>query len=183
MRYIALLRGINVGGNNKVTMSDLRDCFEKDGFRDVSTYINSGNILFSSDLGDVTALIQRCEMLIEKRFGFPVVVAIVAADDFIQMVDNAPKWWATDDPKEFRNEALFVIPPTTADEVLKEIQTRTSTVDKFMAHKQVVFWTLPRISYTKSVVPKIIGTPIYRRITIRSSATTKKLYDLIGDYR
>jgi uncharacterized protein (DUF1697 family) len=178
MNYVALLRGINVGGNNKVAMSDLRDCFEKQGFNDVSTYINSGNVLFSSDEKDVVLLVKKCEDATMKSFGFPVVTMILSANDLASAIGSAPAWW-NGDPKEVRNEALFVIPPTTAEEVLREIQKKTPNVDKFAISGQVIFWTLPRESYTKSVVPKIIGTPIYRRVTIRSATTARKLLGMI----
>lgn len=176
--FIALLRGINVGGNSKVAMSDLRVCFEEQGFTAVSTYINSGNVLFTSREKEIVALVQQCETAIEKKFGFPVVVTVLAAGDLKAAFAKVPTWWASGDPKQFRSEVLFVIPPTTAQEVLTEIEKKATTVDKFFVYGQVIFWTLPRVSYNKSIVPKIIGTPIYRRITIRSSTTAKKLLQL-----
>ena len=122
-------------------------------------------------------LVKKCETAIEKQFGFTVVVMVIAADELRGAIDNAPKWWA-DGTKNTRNDVLFVIAPTTADEVLAELQKKSSKVDKFATHGQVVFWSLPMADYNKSVVPKIIGTPIYKRITIRSSTTAKKLYAL-----
>jgi uncharacterized protein (DUF1697 family) len=177
-RYVALLRGINVGGNNRVAMSDLRDCFEKQGFTEVLTYINSGNILFSSDEQDTVQLVGLCEAAIEKRFGFPVVTMVIAVKDVQDAMKHAPKEWLSADPKILRTEALFIIPPTKAEEVLVEIQKKSSSVDTFIIHGQVIFWTLPRAQYNKSVVPKIIGTPIYKSITIRGANTVKKLLQL-----
>lgn len=177
MKYIALLRGINVGGNNKVPMSELRECFERAGFTNVSTYINSGNVLFESDETNAESLVGMCEIAIERQFGFAVVTMVISASELYNALDNAPSWWVNGAEKT-RNDALFVIPPTTAEEVLIEIQKKSSKVDKFATHGQVVFWSLPMAEYNKSVVPKIIGTPIYRRITIRSSKTAKKLYEL-----
>lgn len=178
MQYVALLRGINVGGNNKVSMADLKACFEALGYKDVATYINSGNLLFSSTDRDEVSLVETCEKAIEKQFGFPVVVMIMRADDLIAAVDDAPTWWGKGDAKEVRNEALFVIPPTLAADVLAQIEKKSSTVDQLAARGQVIFWTLPKQSYNKSVVPKIIGTPIYRRITMRGVLTTQRLYEL-----
>jgi uncharacterized protein (DUF1697 family) len=180
MKYLALLRGINVGGNNKVAMSELRACFEAQNFTDVSTYINSGNILFSSDITDVVKLVKICEMAIERQFGFPVVVTVISATDYADALAHAPTWWASGDRKITRSDALFVIPPTSAQEVLDVLQQKSDVPDKFAAHGQVVFWSLPMAAYNKSVVPKIIGTPIYQRITVRSSTTTKKLAKLMG---
>ena len=178
-RYIALLRGINVGGNNKVAMGDLRDCFEKQGFTDVATYINSGNVLFSSEVMDTVALVRQCEAAIEKRFGFPVVTMVIAADELKMAMNSAPQWWLNADPKKFRSDALFIIPPASAERTLAEIQKKSSNVDRFAIYGQVIFWTLIKADYKKSVVPKIIGTPTYRSITIRSSTTAKKLLQLV----
>jgi len=177
MKYLALLRGINVGGNNKVAMSELRTCFERAGFTGVSTYINSGNIFFESDDTDIVDLVHRCEVAIEDTFGFVVIVTVISQDEYKDAMQHAPSWWADGIP-ETRNDALFVIPPTTTQEVLDELTKKTSHVDKLDSRGQVVFWTLPMADYGKSVVPKIVGTPIYKRITIRSSKTAKKLLDL-----
>lgn len=179
MKYVALLRGINVGGKNKIAMEDLRVCFEKIGFTDVSTYINSGNVFFSSDEKDEAVLVEKCEGAIRKRFGFEVVVAVISGEDLKLAVDHAPSWWASEDAKIVRSEVLFVISPTTPLEVLAEIHKSETSVDKFASYGQLIFWTLPRANYNKSVLPKIIGTPVYRRITMRGATTTKKLYDLL----
>ncbi len=179
MRYVALLRGINVGGKNKVPMSELRDCFKQLGFTDVLTYINSGNILFSTPKKvDAVELIEICETAIERRFGFKVVATVIAKDQFLQAVEHAPAWWNT--LPDTRNEALFVIPPTLASEVLKEMQRNVLRVDRFAVSGPIIFWTLPKDEYGKSVVAKIIGTPMYKRLTIRNANTTKKLETLFS---
>jgi len=174
MKYVALLRGINVGGNNKVPMSDLRSCFEQLGFTNVSTYINSGNIFFETVEADEAKLVIQCEKAIEAMCGFPVVTMVISKPHFKAALKNAPIWWA-DGTEGVRNEALFVIPPTEPMEVLEHLQKKANAPDRFDTQGQVIFWSLPKAEYTKSIVPKIIGTPIYKRITIRSSTTAKKL--------
>lgn len=178
MKYVALLRGINVGGKNKVAMKDLRACFEGLGFTNVSTYINSGNVLFETDETDPVRLVATSEAALERTFGFPVVVTVISKTEFVTAMEHAPAWWGSVD-NDTRNDALFVIPPTSAVEVLSAIKIKADGPDKFAHHGQVVFWSLPKAAYNKSVVPKIIGTPIYKRITIRSSTTTKKLLQLL----
>ena len=180
MKYIALLRGINVGGNNKVAMSDLRASFEEAGLTNVSTYINSGNVLFESDEADSITLTTLCESVIEKKFGFPVVVMVISQTDFNVALEHIPKWWGNEDQKKsLRSEALFIIPPTTTTEILQSMKIKPDGPDKFAEYGQVLFWSLPRESYSKSIVPKIIGTPIYKQITIRSSTTVYKLQALL----
>ena len=180
MRYLALLRGINVGGNNKVAMSELRECFEALGFTDVSTYINSGNIFFSSDEIDEVKLVTMCETTIEKRFGFPVVTMVISRVDFVSAMERAPKWWGGGRDTGVRSDALFVIPPKTTREVRAELKVKPDSPDKFEEYGQVIFWSLPMEPYSKSIVPKIIGTPIYKSVTIRSSTTARKLLALFS---
>ena len=84
MNYVALLRGINVGGNRKVPMADLKDCFEKLGHTEVKTYINSGNVIFTSETSDIQKLREALENEIEKTFGFFVDVLVIDAKTFIQ---------------------------------------------------------------------------------------------------
>lgn len=110
MRCIALLRGINVGGNNKVAMSELRDCFEKRGFTDVKTYINSGNIFFTSEETNTVVLVDVCESAIEERFGFTVIVTVLSKDEFEEALQHAPSWWA-DGSEDTRNDALLLYRP------------------------------------------------------------------------
>lgn len=178
MRYLALLRGINVGGNNKVAMSELRECFEAAGFTNTSTYINSGNIFFASDETDEVKLVRICEQAIETRFGFPVVVMVISRTDFVEAMKHVPKWWGGGRATGVRSDALFVIPPTTSKEVKAELKIKPDMPDKFAEHGQVIFWSLPMEKYSKSIVPKIIGTSIYKSVTMRSSTTAYKLLDL-----
>ncbi len=77
MKFIALLRGINVGGKNKVAMAELKKCFEEAGFNNVMTYINSGNVIFESAQTDVSKLVRICEATVEKRFGFHVICSVI----------------------------------------------------------------------------------------------------------
>jgi uncharacterized protein (DUF1697 family) len=160
-------------------MSDLRTCFEETGFTKVSTYINSGNVLFESDEEDTVILTSLCESVIEKKFGFPVVVMVISQPDFEAALEHAPKWWGDKKQEGLRSDALFVISPTTTAEVRETMKVKPDGPDRFAEHGQVIFWSLPLESYTKSVVPKIIGTPIYKQITIRSSTTVYKLQALL----
>jgi uncharacterized protein (DUF1697 family) len=180
MRYVALLRAINVGGNNKVAMSELKLCFGELGFTNISTHINSGNIFFETDQLNIAELVALCEAAIERTFGFSVILTVVSIPELKHALHNAPEWWASGDRKEIRSDAIFVIPPTTVKEVLQELKMKADSPDLFAHHGNVIFWSLPMKAYNKSIVPKIIGTPIYKRITIRSSTTTKKLL-ILGD--
>lgn len=89
-KYIALLRGINVGGKNKISMKDLKDAFLKNGFTSCATYINSGNVIFQSQISDTEKLKQKCEKIIKDTFSLDVPVYIISAAGLKKALDNAP---------------------------------------------------------------------------------------------
>ncbi len=110
-KFIALLRGINISGRNKVSMPLLKAAFEDVGFLDVSTYINSGNVLFTSNIRDKNELINLCRIIIEERFMLNIPVAIISAKELSEALVNAPGWWDVD--KNAIHQAIFLIEPVT----------------------------------------------------------------------
>ena len=101
MEYVALLRGINVGGTNKVVMSELREQVAGVGYTNVRTYINSGNLLFEAEAEDVA---QRLEDLLASRYDFPIRVVLLTAQDYLEELHNLPDWWHGE---VARRDALF----------------------------------------------------------------------------
>ena len=178
MRYIALLRGINVGGNNKVSMSDLRICFEQAGFKSVRTYINSGNVIFDTAIGDTVELVALCESAIEKQFGFHVVCAVISSADLQDALLHAPSWWGIDDAK---HNAIFVIAPRTVEDVMADVGAEKPEYERVAAYHPVIFWTAPLQTFGRTRYSKIVGTSAYQSITIRNANTTKKLARLCDE--
>ena len=177
MKYIALLRGINVGGNNKVSMAELRECFEQAGFTNVSTYINSGNIFFESAEKSDAKLVSLCEAAIETRFGFRVICAVISAKEIHDSIAHAPDWWDKGGP-EIKHNALFVIAPKTADEIMKEVGEPKLEYEKVAAYGRVIFWSAALKTFGRTQYQKVVGMPAYQYITIRNSNTAKKLVEL-----
>lgn len=180
MKYIALLRGINVGGNNKVSMADLKVALTEAGLSNVRTYINSGNVLFESNLNNEIELTELCERAIEKRFGFAVGCVVLSEKSYKVDVDTAPSWWGRIDPN-IRSDALFVLRHGTAQAVVDAVGDVNNDYEWVVAGDKVVFWTVDRRKYTKARLPKIIGTDAYRMVSMRSSTTTRKLYALLDE--
>lgn len=176
MRYIALLRGINVGGNNKVTMPELKHCFESAGLENVRTYINSGNVIFDSAESTKVKLIKSCEKAIERQFGFYVICSIILADELKDAIAHAPSWWGKDEMSS--HNAVFVISPATPEEILREIGNTKPEYEKIASYGSVIFWSAPVKTFGRTRFSKIVGTPAYRSITIRNANTTKKLVEL-----
>ena len=93
-RYIALLRGINVSGKNKISMSELKKGFAELGFEEVTTYLNSGNVIFSSAADDINILSNKIESMIKVNFDLDIPVFIVLQEDLKELLNNAPDWWS-----------------------------------------------------------------------------------------
>ncbi len=174
-RYIALLRGINVGGKNTVPMKELKALFEQAGFADVSTYINSGNVLFTAE-GSQTALAQQCEELIARRFGFAVPVMVITAAALKDAIAHAPDWWGHD--ADSTHNALFVLPPATPETLMPQIGDTKPEYEQVASHGPVIFWSAPRKTWSRTRYSKIVGTKAYSSVTIRNANTARKLAEL-----
>ncbi len=175
-KYIALLRGINVGGNNMIPMKELKALFEREGFVNVSTYIQSGNVIFSSAPESAESLQRRIETMIETQFGFFVRVCVISARELDEAMDHAPEWWNAD--KEAKNNAIFVIPPTTAEDIYTQVGGLKPEYEKAAHFGRVIFWTAPLETYSRTRLSKVVGTKVYDFITIRNANTTVKLREL-----
>ena len=177
-RAVALLRGINVGGKNPVPMADLRAAMESSGYGDVRTYIQSGNVLFSTD--ETTAgLEERVEAVLEERFGIPIVVVIRTERQFRAVVRKAPDGFGAQ-PDRYHSDAVFLKTPLTAAQAMKVVRLRDG-VDRAWPGTGVVYFERLSAERTKSKLNAIMGTPEYQRMTIRSWATTTKLLALLDE--
>lgn len=176
MKYVALLRGINVGGDNRVPMPELKSCFVDAGFSAVSTYINSGNVLFESSESNIVQLIATCEAAIESAFGFHVVCCIITADELRHCIRNAPAWWDIDDSS--KHNAMFVIPPRTSADIMDEVGEAKPEYESVAAIGPILFWSAPIATFGRTRYNNIVGTKAYKSITIRNANTAKKLAEL-----
>lgn len=175
-KYIAFLRGINVGGKNKVSMNELRTLFERNGFTDVITYINSGNIIFASNKTNQEELKKECESLIADKFHLMIPVTIVSTKDLSAALNNAPSWWNSD--KNSKHNAIFVIPPVTVSEVFEQVGAIKPEYEKVDYHDRIIFWSAPIKTFSKTRWSRVVGSSIYDSITIRNANTVNKLVEL-----
>jgi len=180
-KYIALLRGINVGGKNIIKMADLKSSFERQGFQNIITYINSGNVLFDSDLEE-TAVKSACENLIADRFGIDIPVCVIPSGELVLALAHAPDWWGVD--LESKHNALFVISPMTMEEVLAQIGAVKPEYESIGHYGKVIFWSAPIATFSRTRLTKIVQSKsAYNAITIRNANTTLKLAELAGGTR
>jgi uncharacterized protein (DUF1697 family) len=176
VRYVALLRGINVGGKTLIKMADLRACIEQLGFDDVSTYIASGNVLFATD-GDPNRLADTIEHAIEERFELPVKVVVLDRAAYGRVVKAIPKAWIGDDA--LRANVAFVRPGTDAKTVVGELDPDPA-IEEVKAVKGAILWATRRDALNRSTLRKLIAGAAYKELTVRNLNTTLKLQELLG---
>jgi uncharacterized protein (DUF1697 family) len=175
-RYVALLRGINVGGNNPIRMADLRACLEADGFDDVRTYIQSGNVLFTAS-GSAATLTARLERALSKEFGYEATVAVRSARQLRAIVDAAPEGFGVD-RERYRSDVIFLMPPLTPGRAIADVPTREG-VDRAWTGPGVLYFDRLASRASQSRLSKIVSLPIYHSLTIRNWATTCKLLEMV----
>ena len=174
--YIALIRGVNVGGKNKVPMAELRACLEKEGFSHVSTYLATGNVILASDkkATDIRALIETA---VAGNFALDdglVRVLVLTRDQFAAVVDNKPEGFG-DEAKKYRYDALFLM-DLEAGQAMSVVNPREG-VDKAWPSEKVIYWQRLSSQLTKSRLSRIVGTPEYKYITVRSWNTAIRLLE------
>lgn len=176
-RYIALLRGVNISGKNKIPMPELKACLTDAGLYSVSTCLNSGNILFSSENPDKTALADTIRAAVLSRFGADVPVLVLRQTGLADILARAPDWWGTDS-REIYDNLIFVLPGCTAGEIADRIGPPSAGLEQIFICGEVIFWSFDRKNYTRSSWWKTTARPgIGEHITIRTANTLRKLVD------
>jgi uncharacterized protein (DUF1697 family) len=178
MVYLALLRGINVGGKNKVEMKQLKAVFEEAGMTSVKTFINSGNVIFSTKIRGRRRLAGLLEEGIAKRFGFKVDLLLRDLKSMRTVVNKMPAHWTND--KTMKCDVMFLWEDVARPSVLKQLKYKPEIEDVRYASGAVI-WRVDRKNVTRSGMLKLIGTPIYKRMTIRNCNTTRKLLELMEE--
>lgn len=174
-RYIAFLRGINVSGKNKIPMAELKKDFEQLGFGEVKTYLNSGNVIFSSDEENIENLIYRIETMIKNQFGFDIPVFVISKEKLEDILRNAPDWWGNEN-KEIYDNLIFIMPPATFADVFNEIGEPKEGLERIKDYKGVVFWSFSRKDYQKTNWwSKTASARISSKLTIRTANTVRKI--------
>lgn len=176
MTYVALLRGINVGGKGVMKMAPLRDCFEHAGLTRVATYIQSGNIIFESDERMASVLTVRIEDALSTTFGYESAVVIRSHAQFKSVLADAPPYWASG--THLRRYLAFLRAPVTARRALNEIEVNEG-IDTVTAGKGVLYMSTLLLGLSKSRLTKLVSKPVYQDMTIRNYATCLKILQLM----
>jgi len=178
IQYLALLRGINVGGNNIIKMTDLKTCFEAIGFMDVVTYIQSGNVLFKSDEQDMKRLTNKIEKVLSDSFNYKSLIVLLTYNQLETIIKQAPKDFGTK-PEEYRYDVLFLKEPFISEEAIQSVKKREG-VDNVYPGKDVLYFSRLISRAGQSYLTKIISLPVYQKMTIRNWNTTTRLFGLMN---
>jgi uncharacterized protein (DUF1697 family) len=171
--YVALLRGINVGGKNRILMADLRSCFESAGYADVRTYIQSGNVVFRTTAKGKAELAAGIEHNLAEAFGHGTTVELRDQGDMRAVVEQAPPGFGAE-PDVYRYDVLFLMPPLTPEESLDAL-TLKEGVDGAWAGPGVVYASRLTERASQSGLSRVASHPAYQRMTIRNWNTTIRL--------
>ena len=175
--YLSLLRGINVGGKNIIRMADLLDCFEAEGFRDVVTYIQSGNVIFRAPSSGLKALTNRIEKMLAAAFDYEASVVMRSRKQMRAVVADAPEDFGAK-PDVYRYDVIFLKAPLTAATAIENVPARPG-VDEAWAGSGVLYFSRRIDLASRSYLSRLASMPVYQRVTVRNWNTTTRLLELM----
>ena len=176
-RYALLVRGINVGGKNKVVMAQLRQELTELGLEKVETYINSGNIFFTSTNPKVR-LVEKLEAFFEVHYPFIQSFSLLSHEDYEAEVENLPAWWNED---LARKDVLFYTELLDVEQVIETVKSLELKDEVVHFGKLGIFWgKFSEESYSKTAYHKyLLKMPFYRHITMRNAKTFDKIGQML----
>ena len=178
MKYIALLRGINISGKNRIPMNELKLELEKNKYQNVLTYLNSGNVIFESNKDSKDYIMKDINKIINNKFNLEIPVFVMTTFELDEILNNNPNWWGTDN-KEIYDNLIFIIPPTKYEEVYDIIGEPKEDIEKVKEYNNSIFWSYDLKNYRKSKWwVKTASTEIKDKITIRTANTMKKVLEI-----
>ena len=176
IRFALLVRGINVGGKNKVVMAQLCQELTGLGLENVETYINSGNIFFDTSMPR-TQLVESLQDFFKEHYPFIQSFSLLSFQDYEEELRNLPDWW---NHEMARKDVLFYTEGLDVDQVIEKVNSLELVDEVLHFGKLGIFWgKLSEASYSKTAYHKhLLKMPFYRNITIRNANT----FDKIGQF-
>jgi uncharacterized protein (DUF1697 family) len=176
--YVALLRGINVGGKNPISMQTLAGCFRDAGYEEVRTHLQSGNVLFASGSRSGARLEQALEQMLQQRFDTAIPTIVRSHDELRATVAAAP---ADHGSKKLRSDVFFLKHPLTADAVMERIPELRDGVDSITPGPGALYFSRTVAQATKTRITRLMSMPIFQQMTVRSWRTTTRLLELLDE--
>ena len=174
--FVALLRGVNVGGNNMISMSALKKSFEALGFNDVVTYINSGNIIFKSKEADARKLETKIEKMLSKEYQLDSRVVLRSLSEMEKVVQSLPSNWTGD--RDWRYNVIFLRHTIDSEKILAELEVKKD-IEEVVYYPGALLWRAQISELTRTNMLKLSSRKMYQDMTIRNLNTTRKLCELM----
>ena len=174
--FVALLRGVNVGGNNMISMKSLKESFETIGFANVSTYINSGNIIFQSKETDPRKLELKIEQMLSRDYQLESKVVLRSLSEMEKLVEGLPQNWGDD--SDWRFNVIFLRHSIDSETILAELPAN-SEIEEVVYRPGALLWSVQASEANRSKFVKLSSRKTFKDMTVRNLNTTRKLYDLM----
>jgi uncharacterized protein (DUF1697 family) len=174
--FVALLRAVNVGGNNIISMRALKESFEGMGFKQVSTYINSGNVIFTTRETDARKLERKIEQMLVKDFELEGKVVVRSLAEMARLVGSLPSSW--DGDSSWRYNVIFLRHTIDSEKILEEL-TAKGDYEQICYRPGTVLWSAQASEINRTNMQKLSSRKIFRDMTVRNLNTTKKLHTLM----
>jgi uncharacterized protein (DUF1697 family) len=175
---VALLRGINVGGKNLIRMPDLAACFRDAGHRDVRTFIQSGNVLFTPDHAAGPELEDALERMLLERFHIPILVVVRSRGELAATIAAAP---ANHGSEKLRSDVFFLKHPLTAEAVYAQLPELRQGVDSVALGPGAIYFSRVAAQASKTRITRLMSMPVYRQMTVRNWRTTTRILAMLED--
>lgn len=179
MVVVALLRGINVGGANRLPMADLRRTLEGLGYSEVRTYIASGNVVLGADPAPVRDVADRIAAAVERELGVSCGVLVRAGADIQSIARAIPEHWSNG--SQARSDVLYLFDAVDTPDVLARMPA-VAGVDEVRYVPGAVLWSVDRARATRSGLVRIVGTELYRQVTVRNVNTARRLAAMVAEH-
>jgi uncharacterized protein (DUF1697 family) len=177
LKYVVLLRGINVGKGARVPMKTLKELLEGLGLSNVVTYLNSGNVVFESGLG-ASELTQLIEEELERTFGEKIPTLVKTSTEMIEIAESIPSEWGSNDGEQ--TYVAYLFSDVDKPSLVSELPVKRQFMSMIYAPGAIV-WNIKRENYNRSQITKIVGHSSYARMTTRNVNTARKLAALSAE--
>jgi uncharacterized protein (DUF1697 family) len=174
--FVALLRGVNVGGNSMISMRALKESFETIGFTHVMTYINSGNVIFTTKEDDPRKLERKIEQMLSKDYQLNSKVVVRSLAEMEELLKSLPRSWNGD--SSWRYNVIFLRHSIDSKEILAELPAK-SDIERIVYRPGALLWSAQVSELSGTNMEKLSRRKIFQDMTVRNLNTTKKLYELM----
>jgi uncharacterized protein (DUF1697 family) len=163
--FVALLRGVNVGGKNMISMSSLKVSFGRLGLQDVATYINSGNVLFKAADADARKLENRLERMLASEYHLSCRVVVRSFAEMTELVESLPRTWNGD--TRWRYNVIFLRHTIDSKDLVRDLRPKPD-IEEVLCRPGALLWSAQVTHLTRTTMLKLPGQKIYQDMTVRN---------------